>query len=501
MEDNSNSFNKATQHNLKLHIDNHSLSSSINSQNIEIVTDIKDANITLVSKNDYLISKSDEILDLNNVIVDKKNIKDFIKIIENIFLYNENHTYTQKYIKSTSALDIFNSLFKNYYQHQNLEKLIQFIITKNIFNNFKSFQFYLHSRGDANAHFYETRNKNLSHSRVLVNEFKKYFEIVKKKKNILINPTTDRNLNLNIIGSFIAKVYTYNHLEIVVFASNEELLAPSTEDIKFLNYALDILSLFINKYFKNNLGVDFKKIDIVSISSKKNQKTIETGTLYHNQRIELLGNLLNTLRHELSNPLFGLSLSSEILKDELTNSDDILFLDQIIDSIKRSQDIIGSISDIYIQDNNSIKISIEKFINETLVYCKSEIRGIKSLVTLESSRDEIFISTAPKMLIHVFFNLIINSAQAIKQNKINDGCIAINIKPSDDSIIIHFSDNGPGIPKQIEKDLFNPFITTKETGTGLGLNIVSNLLNKLNGTIVLLQSDVGAKFEIKLPIK
>ena len=103
----------------------------------------------------------------------------------------------------------------------------------------------------------------------------------------------------------------------------------------------------------------------------------------------------------------------------------------------------------------------------------------------------------------VFYNLVLNSMQAIK----NQGKIYVQISESTDNIKIIFTDNGPGIPKENHKKIFEPFFSTKDPtagngGEGLGLFIVWNILRMHQGTIRLNEHyQKGAQFIIQIPVK
>ena len=103
----------------------------------------------------------------------------------------------------------------------------------------------------------------------------------------------------------------------------------------------------------------------------------------------------------------------------------------------------------------------------------------------------------------VFYNLVLNSMQAILGN----GKITVSITTVRNSIRILFSDNGPGIPEENRKKIFEPFFSTKDPtsgngGEGLGLFVVWNILKMYKGTIQLNHKyKNGAQFIIKIPIK
>jgi signal transduction histidine kinase len=96
----------------------------------------------------------------------------------------------------------------------------------------------------------------------------------------------------------------------------------------------------------------------------------------------------------------------------------------------------------------------------------------------------------------VFFNLIKNALEATD----TEGTIAIDIKHLNDFIIITINDTGIGISEEHLKDIFEPFITYKENGTGLGLPIVKTIIEQHNGTInVTSKVNEGTSFIISLP--
>ena len=105
----------------------------------------------------------------------------------------------------------------------------------------------------------------------------------------------------------------------------------------------------------------------------------------------------------------------------------------------------------------------------------------------------------PQQLNQVFVNLLVNAAQAIEK----EGEIRIATRALDGKVEIKISDTGKGIPEENLSKIFDPFFTTKEVGkgTGLGLNVAYNIIEKHKGTIDV-ESTVGkgATFAIKLPL-
>ena len=84
--------------------------------------------------------------------------------------------------------------------------------------------------------------------------------------------------------------------------------------------------------------------------------------------------------------------------------------------------------------------------------------------------------------------------------------ILIKISIENEKIIIIFSDNGPGVDDSISSSIFEPYFTTKESGSGIGLSIVKSTFESANGTFVFLGNDYlksetyrGATFQIEIP--
>jgi two-component system sensor histidine kinase HydH len=101
------------------------------------------------------------------------------------------------------------------------------------------------------------------------------------------------------------------------------------------------------------------------------------------------------------------------------------------------------------------------------------------------------------MLYQAFLNLLLNSCQALD----NNGTIIIKVRYQSENIVINFIDDGEGIPDKAIKKIWAPFFTTKDTGTGLGLGIVKNMIEVHNGTISITNMELaGANVEILLPV-
>jgi signal transduction histidine kinase len=245
--------------------------------------------------------------------------------------------------------------------------------------------------------------------------------------------------------------------------------------------------------------------DTVMELSNISRDTISTE-LYHSQRVSLLGELLNTLQHELSNPLFGLNLTGTLLANDAHNKETKEILQEICHNANRSQTIIKNFSNLYNDQQEYKKINLYKFIEEVITLTKSETKEIVKKIECcgFDADDPVEIETNSTCLTQIVFNLIINAGQAIKSanTRVNQNSIIINLKKNKQAVTLSVIDDGPGVKPELTANIFKPFFTTKESGTGLGLSICQNLAEQL-GTKIHFQNNSpfpGATFSINLPL-
>lgn len=155
---------------------------------------------------------------------------------------------------------------------------------------------------------------------------------------------------------------------------------------------------------------------------------------------------------------------------------------------------------ILLEDFLSInRLKIKKDIIDITLLIEEVIENFKPIIKnkhikINFKQDEIFIEADYDRLKQVFINLIKNSIEAISDN----GIIDINIKIYEDSIMISVKDNGIGMKKEELEKLKYPFYTTKPNGTGLGLYLSKEIINKHNGSMTFESID-GMNIKIKLP--
>lgn len=415
------------------------------------------------------------------------------------------------------------------YQVSNFSKFSEFVLKLDGFEKYDSCQILLHKKG--NPYFLSFSQKEQKpHGDVAfdLRSFNQMFNSIKKSKAKVFNQTNFESPYLDLVGHFMAKEIEFKNFNLLFLISMNSFLPSTKEDIKEFEIVVDFLSPYIQllcedisqkehykitkhlfQYFpfgleiyaqekllfKNNFFDTFSKEDCsrYTYSELSNfnihlytpSKFSTASEVHHFQRVSLLGELLNTLRHELSNPLFGIKLASDLLKLETSDEETSQLLVELSKSAERSQSIINTFSSLYQDDENYKKTSLIKLIEETITLTKSETKQIPKLIDNQAGQ-ETFVDVNPSYLTQIIFNLIVNAAQAIKSIREDYRHDRIDIrlnKISPHVIRLSVSDTGPGIKEESLSAIFKPFFTTKNQGTGLGLSICQSLAQKMNTTI------------------
>ena len=146
------------------------------------------------------------------------------------------------------------------------------------------------------------------------------------------------------------------------------------------------------------------------------------------------------------------------------------------------------------------RINVTNFITKTLDFIKL---SSKNSIILKNKKSNLIINGDADQLNRVFINLIKNSEEALleKQEKNPNfkGNIEIEITDNNDYIVFKLTDNGPGITDS--KKAMTPYFTTKKTGTGLGLPIVTKIINEHSGNFSIKnkKNNDGVIVKISLP--
>jgi signal transduction histidine kinase len=487
---------------------------------------------------DYIITKDKDFISIEsgrNGLTIAYPITNFSAklIYSNLF---ENVEISKNNLTDTYKTDI-KKLFK---KCNTLGDLLLNINSVTAFKSFLSCQVLIHEKGKSLAtSISKDRDKNLEKTNLTVSSFNNIFSKIKKSKNKLFDQTDILSDDIQVVGSFLAKEFNFTNHSMIFILSREDFFSPSDLEREyfdqFLTLSLNDISNLVAKYATEDKLEYFRSLiksfpfyikvssdeGFVASGHDKPEKLVEKQfknihieydsllelqsdpDYYHHERLVLMGELLNTLRHELSNPLFGINISTNLLLSDTFEKDTevIQTIEEVGKSSERCQSIIENFSGLYGDRNLQQSINLKELISETLTLTKSESKQFQRKINFNNISEEVEVYTNPTYLSQIIFNLIINSSQALKAFEQEQKSILINIDSIDDKVRINISDNGPGIPLELRPKIFDAFYTTKESGTGLGLSICKNLSHKINAKLVLEDTEVGASFSLILPME
>ena len=303
--------------------------------------------------------------------------------------------------------------------------------------------------------------------------------------------------SLMIIGPFIIIFTTYYFLR--NFSGSVLALTNATSKIKEGDLSFQI---------KNNLKDEFRVLadsfNEMAVSITEHEKTIKQA-----ERLAAVGELAAGLAHEIKNPLAGIKVSIEVLKNDLDleQEEKEIFL-RVINEIYRIESLLKNLLN-YARpakpqlDFINLHETLDTMIKASEMSLKSPSSKSELLKDIKFVKD--FDSDMPLIcadggqLKQVALNLILNGIDSIAEK----GTITIKTaRSSKDSIEIMISDTGNGIDQKDLKMVFNPFFTNKAKGTGLGLAITKRLIEQHKGSIdVVNNREGGATFIITLPVK
>ena len=214
------------------------------------------------------------------------------------------------------------------------------------------------------------------------------------------------------------------------------------------------------------------------------------------------------LAHEIKNPLTPIQLSIDRLKEKYSDKikDDKSNFSKYLETINRQiidiKKLVNEFSDFARMPSPILKkVNIEDILKRAVSFYKLSNEEVILNIVKKNNLD-FYIKGDSEHLNRVFLNLIKNSIEAIDEKKQKDanlqGKINVEITRNNEYIVIKMLDNGIGFNDT--KNITKPYFTTKKGGTGLGLPIVTKIINEHNGDISFINNSEGAEVKITLPI-
>lgn len=297
----------------------------------------------------------------------------------------------------------------------------------------------------------------------------------------------------------INKVFSYHavrrlNLAVVVGLANDDFLSGWRRNtflwIVFLGLSFGLHGFFLYRHLKSADMLEEQRTSIITSS-----------------KLSSLGEMAGGVAHEINNPLAVIQGRSEqigrILSRQPVDLDRAIVLNQNIqDTISRIAKIVKGLRTFARNAENDPMGSsqIREVIESTMDLCRERFRANGVHVQIGPIPD-VVIECRETQIAQVLVNLLNNSYDAIRDLKVK--WIRVEFSVSQSMIEMKVTDSGPGISKDIQEKIMQPFFTTKPVGqgTGLGLSISSSIIDEHGGKLFLNTESPNTQFVILLPVK
>ena len=227
------------------------------------------------------------------------------------------------------------------------------------------------------------------------------------------------------------------------------------------------------------------------------------GNKVQTERLASIGMMSATFAHEIRNPLTSLKTFAQLMPEKYNDPEFRDTFSKIVEGeIEKIDTLIGDLLD-FSTEKKSARVNdfnIVELVDETLGYIKGKVGPQKKNIDVVRLYHEnvIDMSGDATKLKQAFGIIITNGYQAMNGN----GKLTIDIRKNSEGVDVAISDTGKGIRHEDISKIFDPFVTTKEMGVGLGLAITKRVIEDHEGKIhVRSRLAEGTTFTVSLPVK
>lgn len=300
----------------------------------------------------------------------------------------------------------------------------------------------------------------------------------------------------------IASLGYFAFLLPIFFNRQKYEMPPELISIMCLNACFYAIVAFVVYQQANAKRKEMRRTELAAerlAASNRELRKAEVS-LRRSERLAALGQLTAGLAHELRNPLGTIKASAEMLAKPSTRERPEVMSEMagyIGSEVERMNGLVSSFLDFARPLKlHATRADLHPILEEVLRRLSeaSQSRGVS--VSIRLREGPFFFEFDPDLLRIALSNLVQNAIQASAEG----GTVEIRAEERGSNVLLFVSDHGDGIQPQHLENIFNPFFTTKPEGTGLGLPIVSKIVDEHHGRVaVFSEPGAGTTFELTLP--
>ncbi|AFH47975.1 NtrC family signal transduction histidine kinase [Ignavibacterium album JCM 16511] len=333
----------------------------------------------------------------------------------------------------------------------------------------------------------------------------------------------------SVLENMSEAVIVFNKQGIISFinSSAEKLFNISAED--YLNKELYDLNNSVSETFLKKISLNENKSFEFDISINNEIKTLfcslselteeKSDSNYiavirditevkileeearRNEKLSAMGELASGVAHEIRNPINAIGMIAQRLNKEFTPNENEQEYKKITGLLRSEVNRINKIITQFLNYAKPLELKISQ------IRCSDFFEEIyqlfipqanqKNIKFIKQGDDNLMVRFDADLIKQSLMNIIQNAFDAVNEK----GEVLLKYYQSGNHFIIEISDNGFGIPPELQKKIFDLYFTTKKDGNGLGLSIAQKIINQHNGTITISSKiNQGTTFKISLPI-
>jgi signal transduction histidine kinase len=247
--------------------------------------------------------------------------------------------------------------------------------------------------------------------------------------------------------------------------------------------------------------------NILKRKQAQEQSSRDRQHLAHMSRVTTVGQLGQSLAHEINQPLAAMLVNAESAQKLLeVDGPDLAevhaALADIVSDSRRAQEVVACIRDLFRNKPSDFKpIDLNRVAADAVKVVQADAASKGAAVHLELAEDLPPLCGDHVQLQQVVLNLLLNAVESVSENPYPPKLVTVKTAwESDGRVSLSVSDTGPGIEPEIAKHLFEPFFTTRPEGLGLGLSICRSIIEAHGGSLSVGSNlEKGATFRLHLP--